>query len=167
MQTFDWWYDDLKQVGLDFEDEAQVATYDARQSSSAERDAALLTELGLTAGMAMADIGCGTGVMVCEAARMCRSAIGIDVSAAMLRSAQARATRLGCENLVFQRAGFFSTLEYQTKCKSGSVHGRLRIKDNHSSQVLNRLGSIPLPHRSIRHQFQRLNVIRVLLQYRQ
>lgn len=56
----------------------------------------------------MADIGCGTGVMVCEAARMCRSAIGIDVSAAMLRSAQARATRLGCENLVFQRAGFLS-----------------------------------------------------------
>ncbi|HEX2561934.1 class I SAM-dependent methyltransferase [Phenylobacterium sp.] len=108
MKTFDWWYDDLKQVGLDFEDEAQVATYDARQNSSADRDAALLKELGLTAGMAMADIGCGTGVMVCEAARMCRSAVGVDVSAAMLRSAQARATRLGCENLTFQRAGFLS-----------------------------------------------------------
>ena len=33
--TYDWWYDDARQVGLDFEDEQEVATYDARQGGSA------------------------------------------------------------------------------------------------------------------------------------
>ena len=108
METFDWWYDDRRQVGLDFEDEAQVATYDARQGGAAERDRALLQTLGLSANMAMADIGCGTGILVCEAALMCRSAVGIDVSAAMLAAARSRGERLGCANLRFERAGFLS-----------------------------------------------------------
>lgn len=104
----DWWYDDRRQVGLDFEDEAQVATYDVRQGGSAERDRRLLKRLGLSPDMAMADIGCGTGLLVCEAARMCRRAVGIDVSVAMLAAAKARADDLGCEGLSFQRAGFLS-----------------------------------------------------------
>lgn len=108
MQTFDWWYDDKRQVGLDFEDEAQVATYDARQRSSPEHDAALLRELGLAAGMRIADIGCGTGVMVCEAARLGAEAIGVDVSPAMLHAAKARAEAMGAASIAFQHAGFLS-----------------------------------------------------------
>lgn len=104
----DWWYDDARQVGLDFEDEAQVATYDARQGGSAERDRRLLARLGLSPGMAMADIGCGTGILVCEAARICRNAVGIDVSGAMLAAATARAGDLLGQGLSFQRAGFLS-----------------------------------------------------------
>ena len=105
-QTYDWWYDDARQVGLDFEDEHEVATYDARQGGSAERDRALLAELGLKPHMAMADIGCGTGILARESAGMCRSVVAIDVSAAMLAAAEARADGLG--NLRFQRAGFLS-----------------------------------------------------------
>ena len=104
--TYDWWYDDARQVGLDFEDEQEVATYDARQGGSAERDRALLSDLGLKPHMTMADIGCGTGILAREAARMCRSVVAIDVSAAMLAAAQARAE--GLPNLSFQRAGFLS-----------------------------------------------------------
>lgn len=104
----DWWYDDARQVGLDFEDEAEVATYDARQGGSAERDRRLLERLGLAPDMAIADIGCGTGILICEAARMCRLAVGIDVSGAMLAAAKARARDLGREGLTFQRAGFLS-----------------------------------------------------------
>lgn len=106
MKTYDWWYDDARQVGLDFEDETQVATYDARQGGSAERDRALLEHLGLKPHMSMADIGCGTGILVREAAQMCRSAVGIDVSATMLAAAEARGA--GLDNLNFQRAGFLS-----------------------------------------------------------
>lgn len=102
----DWWYDDLKQVGLDFEDEAQVATYDARQGRSSEADRALLLELGMQAGTAMADIGCGTGILACEAARLGANVRAIDVSAAMLKAAQARAE--GLTNIAFERAGFLS-----------------------------------------------------------
>jgi putative AdoMet-dependent methyltransferase len=107
-ETHDWWYDDRRQVGLDFEDEAQVATYDARQGGSADWDRALLQRLGLGAGMRMADIGCGTGLTVCEAAQLCDAAVGIDVSATMLAAAKARADGLGLSNLTFQRAGFLT-----------------------------------------------------------
>jgi putative AdoMet-dependent methyltransferase len=106
MQMYDWWYDDARQVGLDFEDETQVATYDARQGGSAERDRQLLGHLGLKPDMTMADIGCGTGILVREAATMCRAAVGIDVSAAMLAAGKERA--VGLANLSFQRAGFLS-----------------------------------------------------------
>ena len=108
MKSRDWWYDDCRQVGLDFEDKEQVAGYDERQGNSAELDHALLQRLDLRPEMTMADIGCGTGVLVCEAATMGAAAVGIDVSATMLGVAKARAARLGRENLTFQRAGFLS-----------------------------------------------------------
>jgi ubiquinone/menaquinone biosynthesis C-methylase UbiE len=108
MTNFDWWCDDARQVGLDFADAAQVASYDARQGGSAERDAALLRRLGLAAGMSLADIGCGTGILVCEAAGLGAQALGIDVSAAMLEAARARAARLGRSRARFLRAGFLS-----------------------------------------------------------
>jgi ubiquinone/menaquinone biosynthesis C-methylase UbiE len=108
MELPDWWYDDRRQVGVDFEDAAQVATYDARQGGSAKDERALLQRLGAGPDSDVADIGCGTGLLICEAARMCRSAVGIDVSAAMLAAARARAEALGCERLSFQRAGFLT-----------------------------------------------------------
>ncbi|WP_374569950.1 class I SAM-dependent methyltransferase [Phenylobacterium sp.] len=108
MRNPDWWYDDRRHLGLDFEDAAQVATYDARQGGDPARDRALLERLGLTAEMAMADIGCGTGLLACEAAAMCRQVQAIDVSAAMLAAARARAEAQGLENIAFQRAGFLS-----------------------------------------------------------
>lgn len=104
----DWWYDDLRQVGLDFEDAAEVATYDIRQNGSAAADRALIEWLGVTRETAMADIGCGTGLLACEAARLARSVRAIDVSGPMLASARKRATDLGLANIVFERAGFLS-----------------------------------------------------------
>jgi len=110
MEFPDWWYDDARQVGLDFEDAAQVASYDLRQGRSSADDRALLTRLSLGPDMAMADIGCGTGMLVCEAAAMCRSAVGVDISATMLAAASSRAGKLGLENVVWRRGGFLSFL---------------------------------------------------------
>jgi len=104
----DWWYDDLRQVGLDFEDEGQVATYDARQGGDAAADRALLSGLGVTRDTALADIGCGTGILACAAAGMARSVRAIDVSGAMLRTARARARDQGLSNIVFERGGFLT-----------------------------------------------------------
>lgn len=104
----DWWYDDLRQVGLDFEDEGQVATYDARQGGDAAADRALLSGLGVTRDTALADIGCGTGILACVAAGMARSVRAIDVSGAMLRTAQTRARDQGLSNIVFERGGFLT-----------------------------------------------------------
>ncbi len=104
----DWHYDDLRQVGLDFEDAAEVATYDARQSGSLEEDRALLSELGLAPEHVLADIGCGTGLLAAAAAGLCARVHAIDVSAEMLKATAARSRDLGLGNIETQRAGFLS-----------------------------------------------------------
>ena len=78
----DWWYDDLRQVGLDFADPAEVATYDERQGATEREARALLQNLGVGRETTVADIGCGTGLLACEAARMGRSVRAIDISPA-------------------------------------------------------------------------------------
>jgi ubiquinone/menaquinone biosynthesis C-methylase UbiE len=102
----DWYYDDMRQVGLDFADEAQVASYDARQGGDAAAERRLLEELGLAPYEMLADIGCGTGVLACEAARVSAHIHAIDISPAMLAAARRRAEHLGLGNIAFQQAGF-------------------------------------------------------------
>lgn len=108
MEHPDLWYDDNRQVGLDFDDEAEVATYDARQARSPEADRALLAELGAGRETRFADIGCGTGLLACEAAKVCRAVRAIDISAAMLAAAGRRAQAEGLTNISFEQAGFLS-----------------------------------------------------------
>ena len=45
-----WQYDELRQVGLDFEDASQVAAYDARQGSDPNAERALIERLEITRG---------------------------------------------------------------------------------------------------------------------
>lgn len=108
MQTADWYYDDRQQIGLDFADEAQAETYDARQGGNAEADRALLRRLGLKPHHVMADIGCGTGILVCEAAFLAQEAIGIDISPAMLARARERAAGMRAGRARFMQASFLS-----------------------------------------------------------
>jgi ubiquinone/menaquinone biosynthesis C-methylase UbiE len=107
MPSYDWWYDDEKQFGLAFTDEVQAATYDARQGTTAEDEATLLKSLGFTPGMRLADLGCGTGLLVCEAARMGGLALGVDIAQAMIDFARRRAASDGLV-VEFQRAGFLN-----------------------------------------------------------
>ena len=104
----DWYYDDLRQVGLDFEDVAAVEAYDRNQRASAEEDLALLDQLGLNADHVVIDIGCGTGAFALEAARRCRTVYAVDVSASMLACTRRRAARHNLSNMEFRRAGFLS-----------------------------------------------------------
>lgn len=104
----DWYYDDLRQVGLDFEDPAAVASYDRNQGTSRAEDVALLDRLGVPEDALLVDLGCGTGSFVVAAAARCRQAIGVDVSAEMLAQAKARAAQAGVRNLTFVRGGFLS-----------------------------------------------------------
>ncbi|MGE0237997.1 MAG: class I SAM-dependent methyltransferase [Parvibaculaceae bacterium] len=107
MEKPDWYYDDLKQIGTDFTDAREVATYDERQSDTAEDDV-LLARLGLAASDTLADIGCGTGRLACAAAKLCRAVHAIDISAPMLAATGRRAAALGLVNITPQQAGFLS-----------------------------------------------------------
>lgn len=104
----DWFYDDLRQVGLDFADAGQVATYDDRQNDDPAADRALLDRIGLEPEHHIADIGCGTGLLACEEARRAARVYAVDVSAAMLARTAARASAAGLTNIRPLQAGFLT-----------------------------------------------------------
>jgi len=47
MSTSHWQYDEMKQIGVDFDDPAVVAKYDARQGSDLEADRKEAKDWGL------------------------------------------------------------------------------------------------------------------------
>jgi 2-polyprenyl-3-methyl-5-hydroxy-6-metoxy-1,4-benzoquinol methylase len=80
MLARDWYYTERRRVGID---SAVAALYDRHDNSDSRANAAL-TMLGLKPGWRVADIGCGNGVLACEAAAMGADVDAIDVSPAML-----------------------------------------------------------------------------------
>src|SRR4029079_6893684 len=91
MLARDWYYTQRRQLGLD---SAVAAIYD-RHDDSDIRARAALTMLGVQRVWRLADIGCGNGVLACEAAMMGGEVDAIDISPAMLGLAdiQARARK--------------------------------------------------------------------------
>jgi ubiquinone/menaquinone biosynthesis C-methylase UbiE len=102
----DWYYDDLRQVGVDFENVAAVEAYDRNQSTSAGEDLALLDQLNIKADHVVVDIGCGTGSFAIAAATRCKFVYAVDVSAGMLAFARQRAASRNLRNIEFRRGGF-------------------------------------------------------------
>src|SRR3954468_17244147 len=83
MLARDWYYTQRRQRGLD---SAVAAIYD-RHDDSDVRARAALNMLGVQRGWRVADIGCGNGVLACEAALMGAEVDAIDISPAMLELA--------------------------------------------------------------------------------
>ncbi len=78
-----------RRLGLD---SAVASIYD-RHDDSDIRARAALTMLGVQRGWRVADIGCGNGVLACEAALMGAEVDAIDISPAMLALAKIQAAR--------------------------------------------------------------------------
>jgi len=87
MLARDWYYNERRRIGLD---SAVASIYD-RHDDSDLRARAALTMLGLKPGWRLADIGCGNGVLACEAALMGAEVDAIDISPAMLALAEIQA----------------------------------------------------------------------------
>jgi 2-polyprenyl-3-methyl-5-hydroxy-6-metoxy-1,4-benzoquinol methylase len=87
MLARDWYYNERRQIGLD---SAVASIYDRHDDSDLGARAAL-TMLGVQRGWRVADIGCGNGVLACEAALMGADVDAIDISPAMLRLAEIQA----------------------------------------------------------------------------
>lgn len=101
-----WTYDELRQVGLDFEDAATVADYDRNQGSDPAAAQALVARLGIDPGCTVIDLGCGTGSFALAAARGGAEVHAFDVSRAMLDRAAANAA--GLERIRFHHGGFLT-----------------------------------------------------------
>src|SRR3979411_509395 len=87
MLARDWYYNERRQTGLG---SAVASVYD-RHDDSDIRARAALTMLGVQGGWRVADIGCGNGVLACEAALMGAEVDAIDISPAMLALAKIQA----------------------------------------------------------------------------
>jgi 2-polyprenyl-3-methyl-5-hydroxy-6-metoxy-1,4-benzoquinol methylase len=87
MLARDWYYNERRRLGLD---SAVASIYD-RHDDSDLRARAALTMLGVKPGWRVADIGCGNGVLACEAALMGAEVDAIDISPAMLALADIQA----------------------------------------------------------------------------
>src|ERR1700722_7348017 len=79
MLARDWYYNERRQIGLD---SAVASLYDPHDDSDLRARAAL-TMLGVQRGWRVADIGCGSGVLACEAAQLGAEVDAIDISPAM------------------------------------------------------------------------------------
>jgi len=109
MTLFNWTYNELQQIGVDFTSQAEVKAYDAKQgSNSPEACRDLLEYLGVDSSHSFLEFGTATGNLTIEAAKRCQHAYGVDVSEPMLTYAQAKAEKLGVDNATFIHAGFLS-----------------------------------------------------------
>lgn len=104
-----WFYNDLQQVGVDFEDLTQVAAYDRNQTSNTpEACQVLIQQLGIAAGDNVIELGTGTGTFAIETALIGAKVDAVDVSQAMLTYAKQKASIAGVESLEFHQAGFLT-----------------------------------------------------------
>ncbi|GAC1497575.1 MAG: class I SAM-dependent methyltransferase [Bradyrhizobium sp.] len=87
MLARDWYYNERRQIGLG----SAVASIDDRHDDRDLRARATLTMLGVQRGWRVADIGCGNGVLACEAALIGAEVDAIDISPAMLALAEIQA----------------------------------------------------------------------------
>jgi SAM-dependent methyltransferase len=84
MLARDWYYNERRRSGLD---SAVASIYD-RNDDSEVRARAALDLLGVQRGWRVADIGCGNGVLACEAALRGAEVDAVDISPAMLELAR-------------------------------------------------------------------------------
>ena len=90
-----WHYDEMRQVGIDFENPSQVTEYDSKQGFDGAAERKLIKRLGITAGELVVDLGCGTGSFAREAARAGARVRAVDVSESMLAFVRSASTREG------------------------------------------------------------------------
>lgn len=89
MLARDWFYSERGRIGLDTLVAARSAIYDHDDSGGRAR--ATLTKLGVQPGWRIADIGCGTGTLACEAAKMGMEVDAVDIAPAALALAEVQA----------------------------------------------------------------------------
>ena len=105
-----WFYNEYQQIGTDFEDPAQVATYYRNQTSSTtESEQALVVQLNIRPGHTVIDFGCGAGTFAIQAALAGGRVEAVDISQTMLTNAQKQAKAAGVQTQIqFHHAGFLT-----------------------------------------------------------
>ncbi|NLE95194.1 MAG: class I SAM-dependent methyltransferase [Dehalococcoidia bacterium] len=111
MMHYPWLYDERRQVGTDYADEANVANYDANMRTLrniAQEVEVAASALAATPASTIWEIGCGTGEISLGLAGKCHRVYASDVSSPMISFARTKAAERHIENVSFEEGGFLS-----------------------------------------------------------
>ena len=106
-----WTWNELQQVGTNYEDVGIVERYEQRMGEFRNlpaEDAAILGMLALPEESLVLEIGTGTGHFARAAAKAGHRVTALDVSPAMLKYAESRALAEGVTAIEFRHAGFLT-----------------------------------------------------------
>lgn len=109
--SYDWFYDEFKQIGTDYNNIKEVEIYDKnmQQLRDIKKEIADIIELtGIDRNKNVLEIGIGTGEFTVEISKHCNIVYGIDISEIMLEYASEKANKRRRKNIKFKKAGFLS-----------------------------------------------------------
>lgn len=107
----EWYYDEFRQVGVDFTNENEVSAYDEKYKSVRKLDDEaefIAKSVKLNPESVILELGTGTGELAIRLAQKCRKVVASDVSQPMLKFAQKKASDLNISNIEFLNAGFLN-----------------------------------------------------------
>ncbi len=110
-QSPSWQFDEMKQVGKDYADIAEVEAYDARHGkfrNIEKENEDIIQTLSIQKHHAVIEFGTGTGAFAIQAAASARQVYAVDVSLAMLDYASLKAEKQGLTNMQFCHGGFLT-----------------------------------------------------------
>ncbi len=111
MNTPAWQYDEMKQIGTDYENEDEVRRYDERMGAFRDRAAevdGIASAIGLARDHRIMEIGCGTAEFAIRAAAICHEVTAVDISPVMISYAKKKAAARTINNISFVHAGFLT-----------------------------------------------------------
>lgn len=108
----EWYYDEFKQVGINFESVEEVQAYDEKYKKSRDLKAELdfiSKAIDLKPNSIVLEIGTGTAELAIGLAKSCKKVVATDVSETMLSYSQEKAINQSITNIEFKRSGFLIT----------------------------------------------------------
>jgi ubiquinone/menaquinone biosynthesis C-methylase UbiE len=106
-----WYYNEYRQVGLDFTSEEEVRAYDEKYKSLRNFDEEadfIAGSIRLKPESEIIEFGTGTGEHSIRLARKCRKVTACDVSITMLEYARKKSGKAGLTNIEFINGGFLN-----------------------------------------------------------
>jgi ubiquinone/menaquinone biosynthesis C-methylase UbiE len=116
-----WYYNEFKQVGVDYTDIEEVDAYDLHMKKlrDIETESKSLRELlKIKTSDIVLEIGTGTGELALNISEYCKNVVAIDVSKAMINFARTKAESQNKTNIKFYNAGF---LTYENRNESFDI----------------------------------------------
>ena len=141
----EWYYNEFKQTGVNFENEDEVKQYDEKYKKVRNLDLeaeSISTAVGLKPDSIILEIGTGTGEIATRLSKQCKKVYACDVSETMLNYASNKAKNYGLKNIEFIHSGFLNYEIEPESCDAVITQLALHhLPDFWKSVALNRINN--------------------------